>query len=294
MAVPVIDSVRPSAGPADGDELVQLLGRNFGDRVAVELGGRPARRVLRRTEGGVDLVDAWTPPHAPGSVDVILENLDANGQPLPGERAVVPRAYRYERAALLAESDLTRLVRVLLVTLKEQVLEHVHLSVAVDYDESPGDGLRVVALASLPSLVLSGPQLRPNLFFSDQTASVAVVDGASGPDLIVRRPTQAFDLSFQITGASSRSVELLNLLAATTRFLDRNRWVVLPRDPARPDRRTVRFELDGEGETRTRVAVSDGVHVFTLGLVIRGVPLVEGAVLDRTRAVEDPHLQARR
>jgi len=283
MAVPVIESIAPSAGPASGGELVRIVASDLAGQVAIYFGTQRAWRVQLHAEAGRGVVDAWAPAHAPGAVDVVVQNLDANGAPVPGERATAVAGYRFVRPDLRCEDDVTRLVRALLRALKDQIFDEVHLSVAVDYGQPSGDGLRVTALASLPSLVLSGPQLRDNAFLTDRASTSHVVPGLTGDDILVRRPVDAFDLSFTLTGASDRSVELLNLVAAVMRFLDRNRWLSIDRDPDRPELGAVRFELDREGDTRTRMAGADGVHAFNTGLVIRGVPLVEGPPIDRTR-----------
>ena len=59
------------------------------------------------------------------------------------------------------------------------------------------------------------------------------------------------DLAFTLTAASDRTVELLNLMAAVATFLDRSRWVELPRDPDDSDAGVVRWEMDPEGEFQT-------------------------------------------
>lgn len=74
-------------------------------------------------------------------------------------------AYRFERPAIAREADLTRVIRQLLRELKRQVVANVSASVSVDYDDS-ADGQSIIAMAKLPSLVLTGPTLRQNRFYS--------------------------------------------------------------------------------------------------------------------------------
>jgi hypothetical protein len=264
---------------------VRSLGRDLARAVAVSFGSRGAAVLAVHTEAGRDVVDMRTPASSPGPVAVTVDNLDESGRPIPGERVVLPGAYHYTRPELRGEADLTRVVRALLRALKDQVVDEVHLSVAVDYAEPTTEGVQVTALASLPSLVLSGPQLRWNPIQSEHVDTVEVVPGLAGNDVVLRRATQAFDLSFQLLGASDRAVELLNLMAAVARFLDRNRWLEVERDPGRPGLGVERFELERDGGTHMRVAGRDGVHNFTTGLAVCGVPLVEGPPVDRTRAL---------
>ena len=61
---------------------------------------------------------------------------------------------------IVQEADLPRLIRTLLRELKRQVIVNVSLSIAIDFDDTAFDGLDVVAIGKLPSLVLTGPRLR--------------------------------------------------------------------------------------------------------------------------------------
>jgi len=111
------------------------------------------------------------------------------------------------------------------------------------------------------------------------------VPGFAGPELLRRRPAYTVDLVFTLTGASERTAELLNLMAAVATFLNRNRWLELARDAGDPSKGTVRWELDADGEFRTQLAGRDDVRAFTCGLVLRGFDVDEGLPLDRTKAL---------
>jgi len=285
MAAPVLSSVTPAAGPTSGGDLVRLVGSGFAARVAVWFGTMNAEVRSVRLESGVGLVDVVTPPHPEGLVAVTVENLDAAGAGIPGEVASLPDAYRFARAALVGESNLTRVIRALLRMLKAQVAENTSMAVAVDYDATPDDALRVVTLATLPSLVLSGPTVRESRFYATNVLAEDVVPGLAGPELLRRRPALTVDLAFVLTAASDRTAELLNLMASVASFLNRNRWLTIPRDPDHPERGVVRWELDPEGEFRTNLRGQSDVRVFTAGLVVRGFDLDEGLPMDLGKAV---------
>ncbi|HLV65658.1 MAG TPA: IPT/TIG domain-containing protein, partial [Polyangiaceae bacterium] len=250
MAIPTLSSVQPAAGPSSGGDLVRLVGSDLADRVRVLFGGVPVEALSVRDEAGLRVVDLRTPPHAVGVVDVELQNLDAAGDPVPGEVVVLAGVYRFSRPTVAREADLTRVIRQLLRELKRQVLANVSATVSVDYDDTTLDGLNVIAMAKVPSLVLSGPTLRPNRFYSANVAHEDVVGGVSGPELVRRKPPYTVDLVFTLTAASERTAELFNLMAAVATFLNRNRWLELARDPADAARGTVRWELDADGEFR--------------------------------------------
>jgi hypothetical protein len=292
MALPNLISVRPERGPASGGDVVRLSGVGFAASVAVVFGDAPAEVIAVREEGGRSVADVRTPPHAEGYVDVVIRNLDVGGIHVPGEEAVRAAAYRFLRPRIVQESDLTRLVRTLLRELKRQVIQATSIAVSVDYDDTPADGLDVIAISTLPSLILSGPRIAEDRKLSTNVPHEDVVPGSEGPELVRRRPPFTVDLSFGITAASSSTVELLNLMAAVATFLNRNRWVEMPRDPADPGVGTVRWEMDPDGELRTRLDGAGDVRAFTWGLVIRGFDVDEGLPLDMGRAVHETELIA--
>ena len=293
MAIPTITTLTPSTGPASGGDLVRLVGTGFAARVVVRFGGRPAVVAAVRDEVGVSIVDVRTPAHEAGVADVELENLDANDAPIAGESVLLVGAYRFARATVAREADLTRIIRQLLRELKRQVLANVSATVSVDYDDTIIDGLNVIAMAKVPSLVLSGPTLRPNRFYSANVPHEDVVEGSAGPEMIRRKPPYTVDLVFLLTAGSERTVELFNLMAAVATFLNRNRWLELPRDPDDSARGAVRWEMDADGEFRTQLASKDDVRAFTCGFVVRGFDVDEGLPLDLGKLVTDPQLEAR-
>ena len=291
VALPSLSSVRPAAGPASGGDLVRLVGTGFADSVRVRFGDALATVISVRDEEGVCIADVRTPPHEASVVDVELANLDGDGAPIPGEAIVLAAAYRFVRATVAREADLTRAVRQLLRELKRQVLANVSATVSVDYDDTASPGLNVIAIAKVPSLVLSGPTLRANRFFSANVPFEDVVPGASGPEILRRKPPFTADLVFTLTAASERTAELFNLMAAVAMFLNRNRWLELPRDPADASRGVVRWEMDADGEFRTQLAGKDDVRAFTCGFVVRGFDVDEGLPLDLGKLVVDPQLE---
>lgn len=291
MTVPSLLSVSPATGPTSGGDLVRLVGTGFGPRVAVRFGGAAAVVIALREEIGSSIADVRSPACDAGLVDVEIANLSVEGVPVPGESAVLPGAYRFERPALGQEADLTRIVRELLRVLKQRVVADVSATVSIDYDDTVVDGLNVIAMAKVPSLVLSGPTLRPNRFYSANELGEDVVPGSTGPELARRRPPYTVDLVFTLTATSHRTAELLNLMAAVATFLNRQRWLELPRDPSDPTRGLVRWEMDADGEFRTQLGGRDDVRAFSCGFVVRGFDVDEGLPLDRSRRVAEPELE---
>lgn len=292
MAVPTLSAIEPTRGPSAGGDLVRITGTGFGAKVAVYFGNAQAEVIALRSDATVGVVDIRTPPHGHGLVDVTVYNLDADGEPIAGEEAAASQAYRFEKAQLVHEADLTRLVRVLLRRLKDEVLSATSLTVSVDYDDTQMEGHSLIALASLPSIVLSGPRMVQNRFYSTNVAHEDVVTGPEGPELLRRRPAYTVDLSFTLTAASDRTVELLNMMAAVATFLNRLRFIDMLRDPGDASKATVRWEMDPEGEYRTRLDGPDDVRAFTCGFLVRGFDIDEGLPATRSRVVDEIDVDA--
>jgi IPT/TIG domain len=68
-AVPVVGSVSPRTGPASGGNWVVVRGTGFGAVAAVHFGAVAASRLVVLSPA---LLKALAPPHAPGTVDVLV------------------------------------------------------------------------------------------------------------------------------------------------------------------------------------------------------------------------------
>ena len=288
MTVPQVLSLSASQGPSSGGELVSVCGVGFAEQLEVRFGDARAEVVSVRQEAGQSIAVVRTPAHLEAFVDLSVQNLSASGLPTSGEKHVLLQAYRFVRPRIVQESNLTRLVRALLQELKRQVAQNVSLSVAVDFDDTPLDGLDVVAIGKLPSIVLSGPRIQPNRALSTNEAVEELVAGPNGPELRRRRPPLTVDLEFGVTGASDRAVELLNLIAAVSTFLNTNHWIEMLRDPDAPAKGKARWELDPRGELQVNLEGKDDIRAFTWGLVIRGFDIDEGLPLDLNKPVGSP------
>jgi hypothetical protein len=309
VAVPTIDSISPATGPTGGLTLVDVVGSGFRlplappasgptppPRVTVEvlINGRRARDVQVLA---ADRLTARTPPGDAGVVDVIVRNLDDTGAPIPGEEATLPSAFTYEAPRLAVESDLTRLVRTLLRDLKRQVHPNVSLTVQTDFDAETGDELHLTELASLPGLVLVGPDLRENRFYSlNRPPEVPAGDGTA----VRRRVPYTVDLGFTIVGVADHTTEILNLMAATELYFHRSKNLEMDRDPANPGAGRIRYEMDftPDGDLRvTSQPNESNVRSFSGSFVIRGFDLEDLAgvagdgAFERTAPVETAHLQ---
>jgi hypothetical protein len=262
--------------------------------VAVLVGSRPALDVDVLAS---DRLTFLAPPGEAGPADVVVQNLDDAGNPIAGEEATAPAAFTYVQPRLAVESDLTRLVRTLLRELKRQVHPNVSLTVQTDFDAQTGDELHLTELASLPGLVLVGPELTENRFYSlNRPPELPVGDGTA----VRRRVPYTVDLGFTLVGVADHTTELLNLMAATELFFHRNKFLEMDRDAGSPLAGRVRYEMDftPDGDLRvTSQPNESNVRSFSGSFVVRGFDFEDLAgvagdgALARTAPVETAHLE---
>jgi len=312
MPIPSITTITPSSGPTGGGLLVELSGAGFQvpppppalgptmpppPTVRVLVGGRPAREVRVIA---TDRLTCLVPTGDAGTVDVVVQNLDATGVVIAGEQGLAPRAFTYVRPPLTTEADLTRLVRKLRQELKRQVLENVVLTVQTDFDADTGDALHLAQVAQLPALVLLGPELTEDRFFSlNQRPELA-----TGPDRFAqRRAPYTVDLGFTVIGVSDHTTELLNMIAATQLFFHKNKYLELDRDADNAGAGTVRYEMDltTDGDLKvTSQPNESNVRSFSGRFVVRGFDfedlagVIDEAVVSRGAVTRDVALDAQR
>ena len=114
MAIPTLQPPEPATGPTSGGDLVTLRGSGFGSRLAVRFGSADATVVATRVEALQSIAIVRTPPHAEAAVDILLQNLDAAEQPIPGEQVLFSAAYRFLRPRIVRNAAQAEKLRALL------------------------------------------------------------------------------------------------------------------------------------------------------------------------------------
>lgn len=249
-----ITSIEPESGATWGGNVVKVAGEGFGAAPRVLFGGLPA--VVQLCDDDGCYVVAPQHPAGYADVEVVTNN----------HRCRAVDGYRYVRGVLGGESDLTRLVRALLRSLKEHVIEQTCLTVDVAYGGA-GDDTAVAALATLPALIVSGPSLHENRPFS-RNAGHETTD-AEGR-LVHYPPPYTVDLGFNVVGAAAQTVETLNLMNATIAFAQNVAQVSMLRDVEFPRLGDAHWPLEIIGDTRTHYDQPDGIKSFSCNLRVRG------------------------
>lgn len=295
MAVPTITAISPAAGHTGGQTWVEIDGSNYRTptpqaavqgitpvappSVAVTFGGAPALEVRWLASGKLWALTPITPrgPAAPaGSVDVVVTNIDDNGNPIPGESATLAQGYAYVLPVVTSdnESDLSRCVRTFLQALKTQITPNVAWPASTDYDDTTTDRLSIAKLASLPAIVVVDFELRENDFYAIRAREAYPDTTAPGGDGFVElAPPDTVDLVFTLACVTNNDVELFNLTAALRRFLKKNIYLTMARDPLDASKGTVSYEMDGYEDKELKFTITanaSNVKHSAMTVVVRG------------------------
>lgn len=340
MTTPVVNHILPAGssvgdtaeGPTAGRSFIDIWGRNFrlppdpdpigplgstnsglvvADEpvtVSVTFGGVEAEKVEVLSALHLQVVNPITPlegtavgNYGEGAVDVVVTNLDDDGDPIVGETVTVTGGFTYRHVKLDATtpSDLLRLIVTFITEMKKQVIPEVVYTTDTDYDSSTGDALNITDLAKVPAIAILGPELPENRFFSLNGRP----EEADGDDVEIRRKPRTVDLLFDVVGITSSMKELLNLLAIVNEFMNRNPYLFMLRDPDDSTKGSVQYEFafspNGEFKAAKKTSTSN-IRTFSGAVVIRGFD-IEGfagfndadMVREKSKLLtEDPSLDA--
>lgn len=294
MAIPTITSIDPALGHTGGGALVEIIGTNFrvptvqpavaGEpvpvappSVEVTFGGVVAPRVQFISDTRIFVV---TPEVDEADVDVVLSNIDDSGVLIPGELVTVVDGFVYRRPQLHIASDLVTVIRNLILTLRRQIHPSVTLTVHTDFDDTSADLLNIAKLASVPALVLQGPKIEENRFYSMNQLACEV--STSDPEeFFIKREPFTVDLVFEYLGVSNLKVEHLNLSNAVIAFFRKNKFVTHP-STGEP------IELDFEPGAQPRAVPrsnDDNLRTFRGSFLIRGFDLGEFPGFERDQVI---------
>jgi len=307
MAVPTITAVSPQTGAPTGGQLAQITGTGFRlptppgpeipapvapPSVRVAFGGVQSPRVdvISATRLLVAVPKRSMPIGTDGQttlgevvVDVTVENIDDVGALIPGETATSSAAYTYVRPGVAYDSgpySVTRVTALLIDLLRSEVLANTVLETSTDYD--PNTGTAQIEVQKTPQLILTGPSLTFNAFFTFRGAYP--VPGLNPGETFLKRRHRVVDLEYEIIGVTNSTVELNNLIELLEVVVDRNVSLQFECTPGQGD--FIPLELRWEVDPRyERQGASPGLisdlRVFRSTVEVVGLPLTEIAGVDR-------------
>jgi len=251
-----------------------FVGGTYPRTMRVEFNGEPSPDVRVLTE---ELMTAVVPPYRgnadvspipPSDIRIVALDPETGGELSGvGDVLVLPEVFQYRRPKFGASTNLKRGVRELLRTIKRQFHPNVSMTVDIDYDDTVDDMLDQIKLSELPSVIVQGPDLTNNRFYSVNERQY-LQDGRkfSAPQV-----PRTVDLTFTLVGAADKTAVMLDMLGEIERFFELNKFFEMDRDPDDPGAGVCRFEMDvtADFSVRTRANRSNVRH-FEGSFVIRG------------------------
>jgi hypothetical protein len=308
--VPTVATITPSIVHTGGGTVVEVVGTNFKvpvipppsggptpalvPTVAVEFDGLSALKVSVISATRM-LVQVPASPiavtkandYGEGTVDVVVKNLDAAGDPIPGELVTVADGLDYRRPQLANASVVTRMVRALIRQFRLQVITNVSTTNHTDFDADTGDLLNVTELAAPPGIALIGPDLSENRFYS-LNFPPQLEESGSG-EFIQRRVPYTVDMAFTLVAVTNLQKELLNLMGLVQQFFERNKFIELDRDPTDPSKGKVAYELEITEEGDMGVfgnPNNSNIRSFSGTFLVRGVDLEDIPGFDGSQVID--------
>lgn len=286
MSVPTITSVTPSSGPTRGRRLVKIVGTNFALPPAPVPTGptpgtiKPAVQVLFGAEPALEvhvlsttLLHVVSPVKDAGLVSVTVRNVDQAGVLVGAETVTAANAYTFARPDFnqtgVNESILARVVRAFMRELKRQVLENVVIAVHTDYDNTL-DGANIAMVATAPAIVLSGPTLRTNRFYSTNEVRQETVSSQT----YEKRPARTVDIVFTIIGVHDLLQPSMNFMQEVVGFFEGNKNLRVLENPSVPNT-YIDFEtkIENDFAMSKQSDANPNIHIFSGTIAIVGVDL---------------------
>lgn len=308
MAAPTIVSVSPST-VWTGGQLIDVRGTGFRlpapapaaqgrlpaplPTVSVTVGGEACSgvAVFDSTE-----LTCFVPRHDVATgLDLVVQNLDDNGAPIPGESVTLAHAIACARPALdtsvVVDSD--RVTRQLVRELKRQVLENVEMFTHTDYETDLSVAKEFAHIAKLPALGLLGPSLTED---RDYTSNEAPAISRGGNTFGLHKAWVTYKFGYTLTVLTDNTAQLQALKQLVALFFERNARVTIQRDVADATAGTISYDMEiavGASLQDTTRPNPDNLRVASVEFSVRGVNLEDvqgfpGESLDGLgRVVED-------
>lgn len=283
MAVPTITNIYPARGHVGGRALVRILGGGFSESVAVTFGGKAARSAFVVNHALCYAVTPISPLQDPttgagdGDVDVVVQNLDDNGDAIPGELVTATDGFTYRMPSFARPTTIERTTLRLREELRRQVWKEVVVRRHLDYSRDAG--ALQVELSELPSITLIGPQVvRNGVYQRNETTKLQ-----GERFLMARLRPMTVDLQFGLVAAWSKDRHGFGLMEATMGFFKKNIRLQVDRVDGDPGQGHVLFDLmfaSGGLPAVVSAPNESNVEAFSGTVAIIGVILEGFSTLD--------------
>jgi hypothetical protein len=304
MAVPTFTSVAPAIGSPGGGQIVEIVGTNFRIQTAdptadpqptsytveVTFNGVPAEFTLAvsSTLLRVAVPDYRGDPLAVAgfrgselsrfsfpAVDIVIQNLEDDGDPISGETVTAAAAYTYQQPLIRApEGDppLLQVLKTFLALLMKQVVTDVAQSTHTDFGE---EGETITALAEHPSVAVRMNVLRDPEYSQFDNEQIIVPVG--GGRFNQYDAPKTYMLVLPLVLSAKTETEMQHMLAQFLNISSVTPWLNVQPDPDWPLPQVNRYPLEFmQLPQQAGSADRTNVKAYSAQVRIRGIPVVHG------------------
>lgn len=239
---PVIVSLTPDRGPAQGKNLVRLIGTGFSAHgVLVTVEGEPALRADYISATEVHYLAPRKPPKGPtglpdgstltGLYAVTVQNLDSDGNVIAGASFTLANAYTYERPNTDSKHKAiySRITAEMVKLIRNDLVPHVSTTRNTEYDPELDLRSSFVDVTKFPGMALFGPVTRPSRL--NPKRRPLVYSASAEGRAVRRRARHRKDLVFRFVVVEEFKQQELSLMAAFQAWFDDNGYLKVFRDP---------------------------------------------------------------
>lgn len=252
---------------------------------------------LSLTDGGaaIELTAAGSGElvlNAPKRVEVVVQNLDSDGEAIPDESASF-MGYAPVRPNLADEGHLATVVGELIKRLRRGIVANVSWMTSTDYDDETGDTIVAVPLGELPAIFLTDLRTPTDLEYaagSQGEEEINPDDEEDPGNVIVVKPPEIVRVTVTIIAVSDDPIETLNMNQAVIKLFRDFPTLTVPRDIANLSLGTIEYDIDFSREVAGSVSVvgNDNTTFSAYEVSIRGVRLEDIPGLPRTTVPSAP------
>lgn len=292
MATPIVDSYTPARGHTGGQTFVAFVGSGFQlpqptvgsprppprPSVSITFGGVPAIDVrVIDTETVTCLTPSCALTHAqtgvpiPGKVDVVITNVDADGNALPGESVTLPAGFEYVRPNLATKSFPMWVLECLMRQLILQVVPRVDFAVHSDYRDT--QAIDYERIPEAPCLVITDVEFSGSSRGTLGSIEVALPNGR----FATLRAPDIQDCEMSVAGIANTVTEATALFVMVNRFFQKNTRLRVPLSINNADTSAgiVEFDLECAPLQAMRLVAGgseSNIKSFARLFTIRGIP----------------------
>ena len=165
------------------------------------------------------------PSTLPATVDIVVSNLDANGDAIAGESTTVAGGVTYKRPDIQQRGKINAVSVALMRHLRRNLIDEVASASDPDWSDDPASGL--TAIAKLPCILLDGPQVRESFIYRDGHYTEEANPDVPG-EVVVTAPPFTAILTWSIVIVAERKHEAVALLGKATQLFHRRPYLKFP------------------------------------------------------------------